>query len=520
MKKKIVALLLVSLLLVSLVAGCQGNGPETTVTTTTTGSPTESTTETTQPQEPVELVVQFLFTSDFGEGFYRMEDALNEILVKDVGVHVTFERTDLMTSASDATLMLSAGEQLDICVSFAGTHTSLLNSNLIIPLDDLYAQYGQDILEQGKVAADMCRINGKLYGVTVMAAGGTGTGYNMKKSFADKYQLKPDAKKLYTLADMNAIFDSISAGEGGNTLMFVPWMNTSEPLNYNLTIYDRLGGDLAWGVLMLDRTAADRTKVVNFFETPEYAAGVQQIYEWAKKGYISADAAVTSDLPDDICKRDNVIGTYSYGAPDPRLNQKVNWADEVVVFNTTPPTVTGGTAGLMWHITTSCENPEKAMQYLNYFYKNNDAYVLVQYGFEGEEYEVVKTEGNNKQVKWLAANPGDLPYFNTYPALGNMLRLPVFEPNPINSNEILLEIANSIPDSRKSPAIGYAFDSSTVTAELAAIRAVIAQYAPSLNAGAVNPAEALPEFISELKAAGMDKVIVENQKQLDTFLQK
>ena len=158
------------------------------------------------------------------------------------------------------------------------------------------------------------------------------------------------------------------------------------------------------------------------------------------------------------------------------------------------------------------------MEFLNYFFKNPEAYMLLQYGFEGEEYEVVKTEGDLKQVRWLSDNPASLPYYNCYPVLGNMLKLPVFEPNPINMSEIQLEVMESITGNAVSPAVGYVFDSSSVENELAAIRAVIAQYTPSLNCGAVDPSTVLPEFISALKAAGIDKVIAENQKQLDAFL--
>lgn len=65
------------------------------------------------------------------------------------------------------------------------------------------------------------------------------------------------------------------------------------------------------------------------------------MYEWAQKGYISADAAVTTDAPDDICKRENVVGTFAYGCPDPKLAEPVAWTKDVVVFNTVSPFIPG-----------------------------------------------------------------------------------------------------------------------------------------------------------------------------------
>ena len=36
--------------------------------------------------------------------------------------------------------------------------------------------------------------------------------------------------------------------------------------------------------------------------------------------------------------------------------------------------------------------------------------------------------------------------------------------------------------------------------------------------GAIDPEENIPKYIDELKAAGIDEIIAEKQKQLDAFL--
>ena len=61
------------------------------------------------------------------------------------------------------------------------------------------------------------------------------------------------------------------------------------------------------------------------------------------------------------------------------------------------------------------------------------------------------------------------------------------------------------------------FDVTDVSTEFSAVSAVIEQYSDSLDAGAVNPEEALPEFRKALKDAGIDAVIAENQRQLDEW---
>lgn len=531
MKKKIIALLLGGVMLLSYVTGCGNNEASTSVISTEEGAIQEAASETEQGKENasvaeekadgeiVEIIWQYPSTSEFGEGFYRMEDALNEMMEKDIGVHVTFEPCDLLNSQNEATLMVSAGEQLDICLTAFTSARNLIDSGLVIPLDDLIATYGQDVQTQGPEAVESCRFDGKIYGVPPLYTVVKNYGYNMKKEYAEKYDCMPEEGKIYTLDEMEAIFEKIREGEGDDTLFFVPWSNTYEPLNYNLCEYDKIGGDMAWGTLMLNRSFEDTT-IVNLFETEEYSNFCKRMYDWAQKGYISADAAVTTDAPDDICKRDNVIGTFAYGCSDPKLAETVAWANEVVVFNTVAAFIPGGNSDFMWHVTINSEHPEKAMEALNYIYKNKEAATLIQFGFEGEEYEIVKTEGDNTLARYLSDNPSDLPYYNTYGIWGNRLDWPVFEPSDIMSNQIRGDIERNLPDSRKSPAIGYSFNSEPIAAELAAVQTVIAQYAPSLNAGALDPEKALPEFISALKGAGIDEVIAENQKQFDAYLEQ
>ena len=176
-----------------------------------------------------------------------------------------------------------------------------------------------------------------------------------------------------------------------------------------------------------------------------------------------------------------------------------------------------GGSVIQWSIPITSGNPEKAMQALNYIYKNRDAACLLQYGIEGSEYEVVQEDGDLKQIKMLADNTQSLPYFMPYGIWGNVLQQPDVAPNPMGSNARMQELEDAMPEERKSPAFGYSFDQQPVATEIAAVNTVIEQYTPSLNCGAVDPAKALPEFIDALKAAGMDTIIAEQQKQFDAW---
>ena len=69
-----------------------------------------------------------------------------------------------------------------------------------------------------------------------------------------------------------------------------------------------------------------------------------------------------------------------------------------------------------------------------------------------------------------------------------------------------------------SPGLGFVFDSEPVKAEVGAMANVIKQYQKAVETGSVDVDKVLPEYLAALKAAGLDKVVAEKQKQFDAFL--
>ena len=70
------------------------------------------------------------------------------------------------------------------------------------------------------------------------------------------------------------------------------------------------------------------------------------------------------------------------------------------------------------------------------------------------------------------------------------------------------------------PSLGFVFDNTSVANEMAALGNVAAQYALALDAGAVDPATALPEFLAALEAAGMQAYLDAANAQLNAYLGK
>lgn len=100
---------------------------------------------------------------------------------------------------------------------------------------------------------------------------------------------------------------------------------------------------------------------------------------------------------------------------------------------------------------------------------------------------------------------------------GDKLKDLVMEPSNDGYYDLMKEFNDSIEEQYTSDALGYCFNSEPVKTEYAAVTDVIKQYDSILGYGVVDPDEEIETFRSALKAAGIDKVIEENQKQFNEW---
>nr|WP_225446570.1 DUF3502 domain-containing protein [Paenibacillus rhizovicinus] len=68
-----------------------------------------------------------------------------------------------------------------------------------------------------------------------------------------------------------------------------------------------------------------------------------------------------------------------------------------------------------------------------------------------------------------------------------------------------------------SKSLGFTFDPTSVQNEIAACNTVLTQYAIGLNSGGLDPDKYVPELNKKLKAAGIDTIIAEKQRQVDAW---
>ncbi|MFZ5987241.1 MAG: DUF3502 domain-containing protein, partial [Bacillota bacterium] len=159
----------------------------------------------------------------------------------------------------------------------------------------------------------------------------------------------------------------------------------------------------------------------------------------------------------------------------------------------------------MQAISSTSDNPERAMMFLELLNTDKYLYNLIAYGIEGTHYvrnsENVITAKNNSY--------GILPY-----SFGNRMLSYSFSiyPKTIDEDNKRFDNAAII-----SPLLNFTFDPEPVKDEIARITEVTEESEGPLFVGAVDPEIYLPKVIDKYKAAGLDKVMAEQQQQLDEW---
>ena len=165
--------------------------------------------------------------------------------------------------------------------------------------------------------------------------------------------------------------------------------------------------------------------------------------------------------------------------------------------------------GAMMAISANSAHPVEAMKFLNLLNSDPTVITLLCYGVEGVHYnlndageaEFTDTRTNSYSV-WVNG-------------VGNVTLLP---PTKGQGADFQQKFAEFYGGSKKLPIYGFTFDTTPVQNEIAACMNIKEAYALTLWTGAGDVDALLPELLSKLEGAGMQKIVDEANSQLAAFL--
>lgn len=262
--------------------------------------------------------MQWPSLGDTPAGLENVEAAINEITEPAIGCSVTLEPVNAFSIASETSLAVSSGEQVDICLALFNGVSDYVNSGTIQELDSYIDQYGAAIKDACGRRLTGGYYGGKLYGVPNAYIVGEKFGYVCRTDILEKYNIEIDPDKIYTKEELGEIFATVKAGEG-DSFYCIGGTNSNTELFQCMAPYDVLGATAASGVLMLGDDFSSTT-VENLYASEAYADYAQTMYEWNQAGYFIPDASTSTDEGATQVRAGNVFGWFpgmcSGGAED------------------------------------------------------------------------------------------------------------------------------------------------------------------------------------------------------------
>lgn len=545
MKKTSIYLILLALVVTTVLAACSNktdesgsaSKPDSEATTTAVDKDYTLPLSATGAELTVATSDNFYAPKSFTSGL-PVWDAIE----KNTGVKINWDVTPSAQYWETMRLRLAAGKDLPDIISIPESNpVGTAGNGLIIPLDDLIAQYAPNIrayfnefptLEKAMKAPD-----GKIYALSsdvTGAAYGDPYGLIIRKDWLDKLNL--DEPK--TLDDWYNVLKAFKTqdpnGTGKDDVIPLSVEENIEPLGL-------FGSALGLNLFYSSGYYPDANGKIEYQWMDERA---HQLVIWLNKLFTEGlldPEFMTSDgdmVTSNITR--NLVGvTSSFINNTNRYNAAQKAAGVAAVWQITLPPSGDGNPGFYekygpvsgWFgITKDAKDPVLAIKWLDYIYASEEGNRFTNFGIEGTSYEMIN--GEPQFTDWTANHPEGLSFNEALRSLGAMPTLPWIR-------------ATSGPLSKQTPAIlkmdppleqqaakvkDYLLDSIQYMSglptleesqESGKILADIWTYKNETLSKYIMGQTPIDwdKFVSSLKSLGVEKVIEIKQAQYDRFHQ-
>lgn len=441
----------------------------------------------------------------------RIEQKINEILEPELNANLDIVVLPWASASQQLQLMLSGDEKIDVFYTQATNAVQYMNAGQIVDMSELIDKYGTNIKQiYGEDIAKINQVEGFVYGVPNQIERGSIPAIFMRKDLVEKYNI--DTTQIKEPKDLESVFETVKAGEPDMTMLYS--INDGDTPVTRLFRGDNLSDNNYLGVLM-DQT--NSTKLENFFATDWFKDTTTMLYNWYQKGYISQDAGTNTENWRTVCKAGNLFSlffAYHPGTPV-EFESSTGYDFEIVPFYNEPIINSSSYNGVTFSIAQNSENPEKTMEVLDYIYGSSEIMNLLNWGEQDKDYVI--EDADNGIINFPEGITSDNAGYNLN--LGWELPNQFIAYKWTGSDPQLWEKMEEFNSSAKSSkAVGFLFDSSNYSSEIAALSNIVKQYSGALYSGSGDPDELIPELLEALDDAGINEVIQAKQEQLDAFL--
>ena len=469
-----------------------------------------------------EIKVALMTTSAIdSDACAHVQDAMNELLLDKINVQAEFMWFDPTTYATQVPMMLQAGEHLDLIMFTpvpGSGYQSFMSQNQLMDITDYIEEYGENITEVMGDYLQATTKNGRLYGVGGLTSLAGYEAVTMRKDILDELGLTEKAQNMTTWTEYEEIMQEVVANtdlngvvnsdQEGSCISPQPYLNAGDAFEDTIFV-DTLGDSFQY-------TYADSdTDTVNcYFYSDGWYESVKRAKQYYDEGLIFKDAANSQDYAESLVK--NGVGfSMVKQCEDGSVStlQSATGYEIMIVPVKNRMVTTDSILKFGFCVPITASEPEAAVKLMNLLYGDTEVQDTLTWGVEGVDY-VQKDDGTLTYPDGVTA---DTVLYHTADFLyGNRLNVTPWEGDGVDVRERQAAGNASVTPSKY---LGFSVDSTVVSTEISACKNVVDKYKPQLSSGSVDDVDAVYQaFVSELSAAGMDKILETYQAQLDEWL--
>lgn len=499
----------------SIFAGCSGNS---TTATDPKKDPqaTEAGSNKTGLDISKKVELQFYMLGDAPKDLSLIQDEINKMALEDLNATVKFNFTTWTDWEQKYKLLLSSGQPIDLIFTADWTkYQSYAKKNAFLPLEDLLPKAAPKL--QAFITEDYwngVKVEGKIYTVPATWKEYVTEGIAYREDLRKKYNLpKPDS-----ISNLESYLDGIKKNEPNLLPIADTEVGAAGAIRQLTTKPVQSNWMVPYGLDIQYETA---TTVTPYWGSDQHLEDLKTLKRFADKGFWPKNVLNIKDSAHDIFasgKAAAILGGENpnrFGASLAKIKSThPEWELGYVAY----PSLHGFAQAVHpvhngFAIPRSSNNPERALAFYEKLVMDKRYNWLTQYGMEGKHFEVA--EGKYYTTIGDASTSG----FPREGMNGWAWRNPEFNLFDKDFDVVLNMFAEFDKIAKPDLFQGFPEDWTPYQTEKAAVEQVEKQYLYPLNVGLVDDVEGgLKTFMEKAKAAGLDKIQAEFQKQWLQYL--
>ena len=515
--KKVLSVALALAMMAGLMTGCGSSSNETAGEEVSTNEvqpekteEEDATGEALQSGEPVELrMIMYGDMTTRRDEFFKNE--FHDAVLEQLNIDLTIEMLPWGSDTTTVSTMLASGEDFAVYCILANYDWAGKGYLAKFPMDSIEKLMPEYLAMRGDNDFSCVLHEGEVYTIPFGSIPRSGNMYGYEVRNDILKEVGYEASEITTYEELTAAFDAVKAAYPNlRTCASTPQMIAPAVCGSDNEYFTNIGAVLIddISVIAAINELEEGDTVYSFVETEYFKDLCNLSAEWLEKGYTNEDLLTNPTQPLADWYAGQCLSVY--GTPgalvDTSLTAVAPESELDLVTIGENPRIKS--TNYDWGFAVSAAGQEKVedwMRLFNWMYASQENYDFCIYGVEGKDYQVNE---DGSYTKLVTDN-----FFEEW--FMSAICYKKFDPSiPAEQVERYKHLDDNCQMSKKT---GFVFDSSPVSAEMAALTAAYTEYVKPIVLGFKNYDENIDEAVQKLKDAGLDAYIAEIQRQFTEF---